>query len=361
MYAVEIDTVLADALPGTVAERLPELQDRLTVIDKDALQAAPARLRARCSRRRWSRTCRTTSRCRSCCTLLAELPSIRHGLVMVQKEVADRLVAPPGSKIYGVPSVKLAWYASAQERRQGAAERLLAGTQCGFGSCRRSSAGAAGRRATGGPTFAVIDAAFAQRRKTLRAALAGWAGSAPAAEEILVARRGRARCPGRVAHYGRVRRDSCVRAAVWTRERQHVTEPLNAEEYGRPKLGASGPVRVRVPAKINLHLGVGPIRPDGYHELTTVYHAISLFDEVTARRGDQLTLTMEGEGAGVAARWTTRTSRSGPRRCSPRPPACPRMRACTCASRSRSRAVSRAEAPTRPPRWSPATRCGGPA
>ncbi|MEU4618745.1 4-(cytidine 5'-diphospho)-2-C-methyl-D-erythritol kinase [Actinoplanes sp. NPDC023801] len=59
-----------------------------------------------------------------------------------------------------------------------------------------------------------------------------------------------------------------------------------------------GPVRVRVPAKINLHLAVGPLRPDGYHELNTVYHAISLFDELTARRGDTLTLTMEGEGTG---------------------------------------------------------------
>jgi 4-diphosphocytidyl-2-C-methyl-D-erythritol kinase len=60
-----------------------------------------------------------------------------------------------------------------------------------------------------------------------------------------------------------------------------------------------GPVRVRVPAKINLHLGVGPLRPDGFHELNTVYHAISLFDELTARAGDTLTLTMEGEGAGT--------------------------------------------------------------
>jgi 4-diphosphocytidyl-2-C-methyl-D-erythritol kinase len=59
-----------------------------------------------------------------------------------------------------------------------------------------------------------------------------------------------------------------------------------------------GPVKVRVPAKINLHLAVGPLRPDGYHELNTVYHAISLFDELTARRGDTLTLTMEGEGTG---------------------------------------------------------------
>lgn len=62
-----------------------------------------------------------------------------------------------------------------------------------------------------------------------------------------------------------------------------------------------GPVRVRVPAKINLHLGVGPLRADGFHELNTVYHAISLFDELTARQGDTLALTMEGEGAGSLA------------------------------------------------------------
>ncbi|WP_027659216.1 4-(cytidine 5'-diphospho)-2-C-methyl-D-erythritol kinase [Salinispora fenicalii] len=65
--------------------------------------------------------------------------------------------------------------------------------------------------------------------------------------------------------------------------------------------GVSGPVRVRVPAKINLHLGVGPLRRDGYHELNTVYHAISIYDELTARRGDTLTLTMEGEGTGELA------------------------------------------------------------
>lgn len=80
-----------------------------------------------------------------------------------------------------------------------------------------------------------------------------------------------------------------------------MTEALQDEEYDRPRLAASGPVRVRVPAKINLYLGVGPLRPDGYHELQTVYHAISLYDELTARRGDTLTLTMEGEGAGTLA------------------------------------------------------------
>jgi 4-diphosphocytidyl-2-C-methyl-D-erythritol kinase len=63
----------------------------------------------------------------------------------------------------------------------------------------------------------------------------------------------------------------------------------------------NGPVRVRVPAKINLHLGVGSLRSDGFHELNTVYHAIGLFDELTARPGDTLTLTMEGEGTGALA------------------------------------------------------------
>ncbi len=74
-----------------------------------------------------------------------------------------------------------------------------------------------------------------------------------------------------------------------------MTEALD----GRTRLGSMGPVRVRVPAKINLFLGVGPRRPDGYHELMTVYQALAMYDEVSARRGDQLTLTMEGEGAGV--------------------------------------------------------------
>ncbi|HYN92477.1 MAG TPA: 4-(cytidine 5'-diphospho)-2-C-methyl-D-erythritol kinase [Pilimelia sp.] len=73
------------------------------------------------------------------------------------------------------------------------------------------------------------------------------------------------------------------------------------ESDERPRRPASGPVKVRVPAKINLHLSVGPLRADGYHELSTVYHAIALYDELTARHGDTLTLTMEGEGAGELA------------------------------------------------------------
>jgi 4-diphosphocytidyl-2-C-methyl-D-erythritol kinase len=77
-----------------------------------------------------------------------------------------------------------------------------------------------------------------------------------------------------------------------------VTEPLDEAERERPRLGRAAPVRVRVPAKINLHLRVGDLRSDGFHELSTVYHAVSLYDEITARSGDTLTLTMEGEGTG---------------------------------------------------------------
>lgn len=66
-------------------------------------------------------------------------------------------------------------------------------------------------------------------------------------------------------------------------------------------MSATGGVKVRVPAKINLHLSVGPLRPDGFHDLATVYHAIALFDEITARPADVLALTMEGEGTGELA------------------------------------------------------------
>ena len=92
----------------------------------------------------------------------------------------------------------------------------------------------------------------------------------------------------------------------------------------RPRRGArSGPVKVRVPAKINLHLGVGPLRADGYHELATIYHAIALFDEVTARPADSLALTMDGEGAGTLPLDDTNLVHPGRARRSPRSPGAP--------------------------------------
>jgi 16S rRNA (adenine1518-N6/adenine1519-N6)-dimethyltransferase len=103
----------------------------------------------------------------------------------VQAEVADRMTAPPGSRIYGVPSVKLAWYADA--RRAGPVPRTVFWPVPNVDSglvafTRRDPPEVAVPRAE---VFAVVDAAFSQRRKTLRAALAGWAGSAADAERIL--------------------------------------------------------------------------------------------------------------------------------------------------------------------------------
>jgi 16S rRNA (adenine1518-N6/adenine1519-N6)-dimethyltransferase len=117
--------------------------------------------------------------------LLATVPSLERGLVMVQAEVADRMTAPPGSRVYGVPSVKLAWFASA--RRAGAVPRTVFWPVPNVDSglvafTRRPPPEADVPRED---VFAVVDAAFAQRRKTLRAALARWAGGPDAAERIL--------------------------------------------------------------------------------------------------------------------------------------------------------------------------------
>ena len=117
--------------------------------------------------------------------LLAALSSLQRGLVMVQAEVADRMCAGPGSRVYGAPSVKLAWYADA--RRAGPVPRTVFWPVPNVDSglvafTRRDPPDVAVPRAK---VFAVVDAAFSQRRKTLRAALATWAGSAADAERIL--------------------------------------------------------------------------------------------------------------------------------------------------------------------------------
>jgi 16S rRNA (adenine1518-N6/adenine1519-N6)-dimethyltransferase len=115
--------------------------------------------------------------------LLEVLPTLRTVLIMVQAEVADRLAAPPGSRVYGVPSEKAAWYASAA--KAGAVPRAVfwpvPNVDSGLVRLVRRDPPDGDRVAT----FAVVDAAFAQRRKTLRAALAGWAGGAARAGEIL--------------------------------------------------------------------------------------------------------------------------------------------------------------------------------
>ena len=116
---------------------------------------------------------------------LEHFPTIERVLVMVQLEVAERLAAQPGSKVYGVPSVKAAWYADV--RLAGTVSRSVfwpvPNVDSGLVSLTRRPAPQT--PATRSEVFACVDAAFAQRRKTLRAALAGWAGSAARSEEIL--------------------------------------------------------------------------------------------------------------------------------------------------------------------------------
>ncbi|NUT34520.1 MAG: 16S rRNA (adenine(1518)-N(6)/adenine(1519)-N(6))-dimethyltransferase RsmA [Hamadaea sp.] len=183
VHAVEIDPVLAGALPETVAERAPQALERLSVVHRDALKVgvadfAPAPT-AVVANLPYNVAVPVVLH------LLATLPSLRHGLVMVQLEVAERLTAGPGSKVYGIPSVKLAWYAGSRMAGKVPPNVFWPVPNVDSGlvafTLREPPVGEVPREAV----FAVVDAAFAQRRKTLRAALAGWAGGAPRAEEVL--------------------------------------------------------------------------------------------------------------------------------------------------------------------------------
>jgi ribosomal RNA small subunit methyltransferase A len=197
--AVELDPVLAAELPRTVAARAPGLAGRLAVVTGDAARVTrlpgppPGVLVANLP---------YNAAVPVLLHLLATFGSLRRALVMVQAEVADRMTAPPGGRSYGVPSVKLAWYGTA--RRAGSVPRSVfwpvprvdsglvafarhdlpqagSGERAGSGEVAGSGAAAVSRE----EVFAVVDAAFSQRRKTLRSALAAWAGSAARAELIL--------------------------------------------------------------------------------------------------------------------------------------------------------------------------------
>jgi 16S rRNA (adenine1518-N6/adenine1519-N6)-dimethyltransferase len=178
--AVEIDPRLASQLPVTVAARAPQLADRLTVVEADALRVRelpgppPTALVANLP---------YNVAVPVLLHLLELIPTLDRALVLVQAEVAERLAAPPGSSAYGIPSVKAAWYG--EVRRAGAVGRRVfwpePNVDSGLVSLIRRPPPEGDRRAT----FAVVDAAFATRRKGLRAALASWAGSPAAAETRL--------------------------------------------------------------------------------------------------------------------------------------------------------------------------------
>ena len=182
VVAVEVDPVLAGALPATVAAHAPAAAERLTVVQADARTVeslpgpAPTAMVANLP---------YNVAVPVLLHLLERLPGLRRTLVMVQAEVAERLAAPPGSRTYGVPSVKAAWYA--RVTRAGSVPRSVfwpvPNVDSGLVALeRRAPPPTSASRAE---VFAAIDAAFASRRKSLRAALAGWAGSPAAAERAL--------------------------------------------------------------------------------------------------------------------------------------------------------------------------------
>ncbi|MFC4605454.1 16S rRNA (adenine(1518)-N(6)/adenine(1519)-N(6))-dimethyltransferase RsmA [Rhodococcus kronopolitis] len=188
VIAVEIDPVLAARLPTTAAERAPELADRLTVVGADAMRVMPADLPA-------APTALVANLPYNVAVpvllhLFCEFPSLRTALVMVQAEVADRLAAAPGSKIYGIPSVKACFFGEVRRAGSVGPHVFWPVPKVDSGLVRVDRYAVAPwslDEATRRKVFAVVDAAFAQRRKTLRAALAGWAGSPAEAERRLVA------------------------------------------------------------------------------------------------------------------------------------------------------------------------------
>jgi 16S rRNA (adenine1518-N6/adenine1519-N6)-dimethyltransferase len=182
LVAVEIDPVLAAELPKTIADRAAEFAGLVDVLAADALTVGEASVGQPTV---LAANLPYNVAVPVLLNLLAALPSLERGIVMVQAEVADRTCAGPGGRVYGAPSAKLAWYASA--RAAGTVPRSVfwpvPNVDSKLVSFARHDPPAG--PATREEVFAVIDAAFGQRRKTLRAALAAWAGSPADAERVL--------------------------------------------------------------------------------------------------------------------------------------------------------------------------------
>ena len=180
VIAVEIDARLANQLPITAASHT-ERAHLLTVINEDALtlKTLPADPTVLVANLPYNVSVPVFLH------LLEILPSLRSGVIMVQAEVADRLAAKPNSKEYGIPSVKAAWWADVTGA--GSVSRNIFWPQPNVDS----KLVAFTRRATPGDeelrkkVFAIIDLAFAQRRKMLRSALSSMYGGSAAAEAVL--------------------------------------------------------------------------------------------------------------------------------------------------------------------------------
>lgn len=327
--AVEIDPPLAQALPATAQARFPEAKlqvftaDALTITGPESIDGAtPTRLVANLP---------YNVAVPIVLTVLEKLPSIQTVLVMVQAEVADRLAATPGNKIYGVPSAKVAWYASARRT-------LTIGRNVFYPVPNVDSALVKIERrphpdtaATREQVFAVVDAAFAQRRKTLRQALAGLAGSAGAAQEALEragvspAARGETLDIDQFAAVAQQLNagsaGACVPAA--SAPAPATSDPAAnaggctsvasdpAVSAGVPSVSAPA-VSVSAPGKVNLFLALGAARPDGYHPLNTIFAQIGLSETVTVSPLQSLATTAPQPAPASARPAPSATAASAP-------------------------------------------------
>lgn len=180
VVVVEIDKRLAVQLPITAAKHADD-PAKLTVINQDALQIdeLPVDPTVLIANLPYNVSVPVFLH------MLERFPTLRSGVIMVQAEVADRLAATPSTKEYGVPSVKAAWWADVTGA--GVVSRQIFWPVPNV----ESKLVAFTRRATPGDealrlrTFAIIDLAFAQRRKMLRSALSSRYGGSAAAEAVL--------------------------------------------------------------------------------------------------------------------------------------------------------------------------------
>jgi 16S rRNA (adenine1518-N6/adenine1519-N6)-dimethyltransferase len=179
VIVVEIDPRLADLLPVTVKKHSPDGELLVVLADAMKVTELPGAPTALVANLPYNISVPVLL------TFMQRFPSLKKGLVMVQAEVAHRLAAGPGSKEYGSPSLKMAWYGPA--RLAGNISRSVFWPIPGVDSALVYFETNADRdQSIRAEVFSAIDHAFLQRRKTLRQALGTWAGSVVEAQAILL-------------------------------------------------------------------------------------------------------------------------------------------------------------------------------
>jgi 16S rRNA (adenine1518-N6/adenine1519-N6)-dimethyltransferase len=173
VIAVEIDLRLATQLPITVEKFAPNFADRLSVVTDDAMRITqlPDKPNKLVANLPYNISVPVVLH------LLEKFPSIEEVLVLVQLEVAQRMAANPGNKIYGVPSVKLAWYGKRELAGNVGRNVFWPAPNVDSGLVRITREVRTESAQTREKLFKVVDAAFGQRRKTLRSSLGAIFGS----------------------------------------------------------------------------------------------------------------------------------------------------------------------------------------